>query len=54
MTLGGGVKDAGADMMRTVDLSAIGDNELARAALTPMGVTSEIVAERYGVCVMFG
>jgi len=46
MTNGGGVKDA---QMPVMDLNSIVENKLARECLTPMGVTSENVAARYGI-----
>ena len=49
MSLGGGVKGGGSEMMETINLSALGDCELAMQATTPMGITSENVAERYGI-----
>lgn len=49
MSLGGGVKDAGADMVNSLDMNSIFENELARQSLSPMGITSENVAERYGI-----
>jgi len=48
MTNGGGVKDAG-NNMPPMDLNSIVENKLARECLTPMGVTSENVASRYGI-----
>jgi len=48
MTNGGGVKDAGNNMPPMV-LNSIVENKLARECLTPMGVTSENVASRYGI-----
>ena len=32
-----------------IDMNAVFENKLARDALTPMGITSENVAERYGI-----
>lgn len=46
MSNGGGVKDA---QMPPLDLNAVFENDLARECLTPMGITSENVAERYGI-----
>lgn len=46
MTNGGGVKDA---KMPPIDLNAVFECELARQCLTPMGITSENVASRYGI-----
>ena len=48
MTHGGGVADP-SGKPPPLNISAIFENELARQALTPMGITSENVAERYGV-----
>ena len=47
MSFGGGV----ADMKNAppIDFEALGECDLAKDCLTPMGVTSEIVAERYGI-----
>jgi len=49
MSTGGGVKDSGGGMMATVDASNLFNNDLARQCLTPMGITSENVATRYGI-----
>lgn len=45
----GGAPGAGGDMMATVNASELFNNEFARQSLTPMGITSENVAERYGI-----
>lgn len=47
MSFGGGVADM--DSPPPIDYEALSENALAKECLTPMGVTSEIVAERYGV-----
>ena len=49
MSVGGGVGGGAGDMMKTVNASELFNNEFARQSLTPMGITSENVAERYGV-----
>jgi len=46
MTQGGAV---GGGQMPPMNLNELMANKLAKACLTPMGVTAEIVAERYGV-----
>merc|ERR1719487_2698828 len=46
MTQGG---DVGGGQMPPINLNELMANKLAKACLTPMGVTAEIVAERYGV-----
>jgi len=46
MTQGG---DVGGGSMPPINLNELMTNKLAKACLTPMGVTAEIVAERYGV-----
>jgi len=46
MTQGG---DVGGGQMPPINLNELMVNKLAKACLTPMGVTAEIVAERYGV-----
>lgn len=48
MTHGGGVAKMDGPPP-PIDFSAVGDNKLARDAMIPMGITSEIVAERYGI-----
>ena len=45
----GGAPGAGGDMMATVNASELFNNEFARQSLSPMGITSENVAERYGI-----
>ena len=47
MSFGGGVADM--DSPPPLDYEALSENKLAKECLVPMGVTSEIVAERYGV-----
>jgi acetyl-CoA acyltransferase 1 len=47
MSFGGGVKDM--DNAPPIDFDALGECALAKDCLVPMGVTSEIVAERYGI-----
>lgn len=47
MSFGGGVADM--DEPPPIDFEALMENPLAKECLTPMGVTSENVAERYGV-----
>ena len=49
MSLGGGVADANEAMVNSLDMNSIFENELARQSLSPMGITSENVAERYGI-----
>jgi|TARA_B110000091_G_C13741819_1_gene443718 acetyl-CoA acyltransferase 1 len=49
MSVGGGVGGGAAEMMATVNASELFNNDLARQSLTPMGITSENVAERYGI-----
>jgi len=47
MSFGGGVADM--DEPPPLDYEALSESKLAKECLTPMGVTSEIVAERYGI-----
>ena len=47
MTLGGAPGAGG--MLETINLSNLGEHPLAIQAMTSMGITSENVAERYGV-----
>ena len=49
MSVGGSVGGSAGEMMKTVNASELFNNELARQSLTPMGITSENVAERYGI-----
>ena len=46
MSKGGGPMDAAPP---PIDFEAVGDCKLARDCMTPMGTTSETVAERYGI-----
>lgn len=47
MSFGGGVNDM--KEPPPIDFEALSESDLAKECLTPMGVTSEIVAERYGI-----
>jgi len=49
MTFGGGVTKGGKMDAPPINLKAIMSNKYARDCLVPMGITSENVAERYGV-----
>jgi len=49
MTYGGGVGKGAKQSFPPVNFAAIQSNKLARDSLIPMGVTSENVAEKYGI-----
>ena len=49
MTVGGGVSTTGKQEVPPLNFTAIGESELEMESLTGMGMTSENVAEKYGI-----